>query len=230
MRVLKYTLILILFFDTMLSAQDVATADTSEMGMAHEVAVEPETEPEEESKLPFEVSGFVDVYYGHSFTGNPLPTSFTETDNSFSLGMANLVFSREGKVGFVADLAVGPRAEVANGFNGTTLSAIKQLYVTYSPADWVTLTLGNFGTHVGYEIIDAPGNINYSTSYMFSNGPFYHTGLKADFALSENFGAMIGLFDDTDSKIDFTPGKHVGAQLSYSTDAVGIYLNYIGGK
>lgn len=207
------------------------------MATVSELSLGAEPEPEEESKLPFEVSGFVDVYYAYSFsdefpslTTRPLPTSFTETTNSFSLGMANLVFSKEGKVGFVADLAVGPRAEVANGFNGTTLAAIKQLFVTYSPADWLTFTFGNFGTHVGYEIIDAPGNINYSTSYMFSNGPFYHTGLKADFALSEHFGAMVGLFDDTDSKFDFTPGKHLGAQLSYSNESVGIYLNYIGGK
>ncbi|MCB9035746.1 MAG: porin [Lewinellaceae bacterium] len=235
MRVLKYTLILVLFFDTFLSAQDAEMASAGELVPA--VAAEAEEVPEGESKLPFEVSGFVDVYYAYSFsdkfpsvTTRPLPTSFTETTNSFSLGMANLVFSKEGKVGFVADLAVGPRAEVANGFSGTTLAAIKQMYVTYSPADWLTFTFGNFGTHVGYEVIDAPANINYSTSYMFSNGPFYHTGLKADVALSENFGAMVGLFDDTDSKFDFTPGKHFGAQLSYSDDLVGIYLNYIGGK
>ncbi|MCO6479016.1 MAG: porin [Phaeodactylibacter sp.] len=234
MRVLKYTLILLLFFDTMLSAQDAEMANAGELAPA---AAEPEAEAEEESGLPFEVSGFVDVYYAYSFsdefpslTTRPLPTSFTETTNSFSLGMANLVFSKEGKVGFVADLAVGPRAEVANGFSGTTLAAIKQLYVTYSPADWLTFTFGNYGTHVGYEVIDAPANINYSTSYMFSNGPFYHTGLKADIALSENFGAMVGLFDDTDSKFDFTPGKHFGAQLSYANESVGVYLNYIGGK
>ena len=107
MRVVKYTLILLLFFDTMLSAQDAEMVSTS--GLDSATVTEPEAE--EESKLPFEVSGFVDVYYGYSFTDNPLPTSFTETTNSFSLGMANLVFSKEGKVGFVADLAVGPRAD-----------------------------------------------------------------------------------------------------------------------
>ena len=187
-------------------------------------------EEEKESKLPFEISGFVDVYYAASGTDNPLPTSFTETVNSFNLGMANVVLSKEGTVGFVADIAVGPRAEVANGFTGTTLAAIKQLYVTYSPADWLTFTFGNYGTHVGYEVIDAPANINYSTSYMFSNGPFYHTGLKADVSLGEKFALMVGLFDDTDSKLDFVPGKHIGAQLSYSDDALGVYLNYISGK
>lgn len=215
-------------FSLSLNAQDTDLVAVNNV----ESLIEPpvETAEEEESKLPFDISGFVDVYYGYSFTENPFPTSFTETHNSFSLGMANVVLSKEGKVGFVADIAVGPRAEVANGFNGTTLSAIKQLFVTYSPSDKVTFTFGNYGTHVGYEVIDAPANINYSTSYMFSNGPFYHTGLKVDVALTDKFGAMIGIFDDTDSKLDFVPGKHLGAQLSYATDDVGIYLNYIGGK
>ncbi len=188
------------------------------------------TEDAETKELPFDISGFVDVYYAYSGTDSPLPTSFTESINSFSLGMANVVLSKEGKVGFVADIAVGPRAEVANGFGGTTLAAIKQLFVTYSPSDWLTLSVGNYGTHVGYEVIDAPANINYSTSYMFSNGPFYHTGIKADIALSETFGAMIGLFDDTDSKMDFVPGKHLGLQLSYAGESAEVYLNYIGGQ
>jgi len=65
---------------------------------------------------------------------------------------------------------------------------------------------------------------------MFSNGPFYHTGLKADIALTDKIGMMVGLFDDTDSKLDFVPGKHFGAQLSYSDEKTGIYLNYIGGQ
>lgn len=198
------------------------------LAQAPEVAEVPEVE---EPKLPFEISGFVDVYYMAAFNDLPFPTSFTEEFNSFSLGMVNLAVAKtSGKVGFLADIALGPRAEVANGFSGTSLSAIKQLYVTYTPVEALTFTLGNFGTHVGYEVIDAPGNVNYSTSYMFSNGPFYHTGLKMDLALSEKFGFMVGLFDDTDSKRDFVKGKHLGLQLSYQDDASGIFLNYITGR
>ena len=187
-------------------------------------------EPAEEEEKPFSVSGFVDAYYQYHFQEQAFPTSFTETHNSFTPGMANVVLSKEGKFGFVADLAVGPRAEVANGYNGTTLAVIKQLYVSYGASDKLTFTLGNFGTHVGYEVIDAPANVNYSTSYMFSNGPFYHTGIKADVAVSENFGFMVGLFNDTDSKIDEVSGKHLGAQLSFSAGGLDAYLNYIGGK
>ena len=186
------------------------------------------TDEEKESEL--QISGFVDAYYQYHFEESPFPTSFTETHNSFTPGMANVVFSKEGKFGFVADLAVGPRAEVANGYEGSTLALIKQLYISCAVNDKVSFTLGNFGTHVGYEVIDAPANVNYSTSYMFSNGPFFHTGLKAGFALSENFGAMIGVFNDTDSKIDEVDGKHFGAQLSYEIGGLAAYLNFLTGK
>ncbi|MFK7947163.1 MAG: outer membrane beta-barrel protein [Saprospiraceae bacterium] len=198
---------------------------------AQDAVLVSETEEEEEDALS--ISGFVDVYFMTSFNDYAsVPTSFTNTHNSFELGMANVVFAKDfDKVGFVADLAFGPRANDANGTGGFTTDIIKQLFVTYSPTDAITLTAGNFGTHVGYELIDAPGNFNYSTSYMFSNGPFFHTGIKADVALGDKFGAMVGLFNDTDSKSDFlsVPGKQVGAQLSYSDDKLGVYLNYLGG-
>lgn len=189
---------------------------------------------QEASEKPFrglEISGAVDAYYEYNFNEVPFPTSFTGSQNSISLGMANVIFAKEGKkVGFKADLAFGPRAEVANGYTGTTLAAIKQLYITYAPIEKLTLTAGNFSTHVGYEVIDAPVNMNYSTSYMFSNGPFFHTGIKADYAATEQLGFMLGILDDTDSKFDLVKGKHIGGQVSYKGDNYGLFLNYLGGK
>jgi hypothetical protein len=169
-------------------------------------APEEAKEEEKASEAPFEISGYLDGYYLGSFNNAPFPTSFTPENKSFSLGMANIVLSKTGKVGFVADLAIGPRAEMANGYAGTALSYIKQLYVTYSPSDALTFT------------------------YMFSNGPFFHTGVKANYALSDKFGLMLGVFNDTDTKIDVVSGKHVGGQLSYVSGKLSTYLNYIGGK
>jgi Putative beta-barrel porin-2, OmpL-like. bbp2 len=186
----------------------------------------------EEPKL--NVSGAVDAYYQYNFSKSPVSTSFTGAHNSFALGMAQLTFSKEtGKVGFVADLSFGPRAEAGNyGFYGASVTdqLIKQLYVTYKPTDKLKFTLGNFGTFIGYEVIDAPLNFNYSTSYMFSYGPFYHTGLKAEYALTDNLTAMVGTFNDTDSKFDVNGPKHVGAQLAYVKGDFKGYLNYLGGK
>lgn len=212
-------------------AQGEFSASSSISGTARVEA--PVAEEKEEPK--FDITGAVDAYYLYSANKMPFTTSFTDKHNSFALGMANIQFSKKGKVGFMADLAFGPRALAANGYatpDGgiSMLSIIKQLYLTYAPTDWLTLTAGNFSTFVGYEVIDAPVNLNYSTSYMFTNGPFFHTGLKANFQMSEKWGAMIGVFNDTDTKIDVVPGKHIGAQLSYLAGDLAVYLNYLEGK
>lgn len=191
---------------------------------------------DEDATKPLLIFGSADLYYQYSFNESPLPTSFTETHNSFTLGMANIIFSKEFKHGgFVADIAFGSRADVANGAIGlgdltSTLGAIKQLYITFSPIEDLTFTAGNFGTHVGYEVIDPTGNFNYSTSYMFSNGPFYHTGLKADYAINENLGVMVGVFNETDAKFDLNNKKHIGAQVSAVVGGLDVYVNYLGGS
>ncbi|GJM31938.1 MAG: hypothetical protein DHS20C18_09390 [Saprospiraceae bacterium] len=231
MKLLKTYVFLLLgisLINNQLNAQDATAAVSIEESLLEEIPVIVEAE----EKPSFTVSGFVDGYYMYNFNKVGLETSFTDRHDQFTLGMANVVLAKEGKVGFVADLAVGPRAEAANGVfdEMPTLSIIKQLYVTYTPVDAVTFTFGNFSTFVGYELIDAPGNVNYSTSYLFSNGPFYHTGIKADFAIADGFGAMVGLFNDTDDKFDGIPGKHFGAQLSAEVGGLSAYLNFLYGK
>ena len=57
-----------------------------------------------------------------------------------------------------------PRAkEFAYTDEGIT-QAIKQLYVSYSPAEWLKFTAGSWATHVGYELVDPQLNRNYSMS------------------------------------------------------------------
>jgi hypothetical protein len=86
------------------------------------------------------------------------------------------------------------------------------------------LTFGNFNTFLGYEVISPTANFNYSTSYLFSYGPFSHTGLKADFALSEDFGLMLAVMNPTDATEYNPTGKYAfGAQLGYK----GQYLNFL---
>ncbi|MEL6628147.1 MAG: porin [Bacteroidota bacterium] len=183
-----------------------------------------------EEKDQFQIAGSVDVYYQYNFNEQPLPTSFTEYHDAFTLGMANIILSKKfKKVGFNADLALGPRAEAANGHPGTTLSAIKQLYIFYSPIKSLTFTAGNFSTFVGYELINPGENVHYSTSYLFSNGPFFHTGLKVDYALSESLSLMLGVFNDTDSKFDETQGKHFGTQVTLSRNNFSVFINYLTG-
>ena len=196
----------------------------------------PETAPTaapvpEPAKAPVDISGYADLYYRYADNEVGSVTSFTETHAAFSLGMVNLLFSKQkGNFGFVGDLGFGPRAISANGNAGSILAAVKQLYITYAPSAKLKLTAGNFATFVGYESIDPTANAIYSTSYMFSKGPFCHTGLKADYAFSDKLSGMVGVFNDTDSKFDDVKGKHVGAQLAFLQGGFKTALNYLGGR
>lgn len=187
------------------------------------------------AKIPFELSGSVDVYAQTNFNGKQTNTvlnrAFYPKANSFELGMINLIMKKKiKKVGFCADLGFGPRAEAANNtLYSNTILAIKQLYVTYAPTDWLEFTLGNFSTFFGYELIEPQNNFNYSTSLAFQNGPFYHTGFKANFTVKKwNF--LVGFFNDTDHKTDDDRNKYVGAQVGYTGDNGGVYLNFVGGN
>jgi hypothetical protein len=200
----------------------------------------------QDSTKSLTISGSVDGYYRYNFAGktannNNNNTSFTNSQSSFELGMASLradATAMSGKVGATVDLGLGRRAEefsyadgdAGAGKNGfISLSLIKQAYITYAPSSKIKFTAGKFATHVGYELLDAPLNRNYSMSYMFTNGPFFHTGLKADITAGP-IGFMVGLTNYTDQSTATTSTKNFIAQISGATKngKLKAYLNYSG--
>lgn len=191
------------------------------------------TETTEVKPPPLSITGQVDAYYRFSSAKVGGLTSYTPATNAFGLGMANVAISKDlGKIGFMADLMFGPRAEITNYNDRTSLAFIKQLYITYKPTDKIKFSMGNFMTFVGYELVEAANNFNYSMAYNYTNGPFHHTGLKVDFALSENFGLMVGAFGPTDNKFySGAPTKmNFGGQLSYVNGGFKAYLNALTGQ
>ena len=182
---------------------------------------------QEEETKKVSISGTVDAYYRTNLSstdeGSQAPGSSFANETGFALGMANLIASYDGaKTGVVADVTFGPRGDDATGgFN------LNQLYAYWNVSEGTTLTLGRFNTYLGYEVISPSANFNYSTSYLFSYGPFSHVGLKADFALSEDFSLMLAVMNVTDENFNGTseavPGAYsVGAQLGYA----GQFLNF----
>lgn len=191
----------------------------------------------EEKKVS--ISGSVDTYYRTNLTstdaalplfedGSPTgefaaqaPGTSFANQTGFALGFANLIATYEGeKTGAVADLAFGTRAFQSVG--GDTDLFINQLYAYWNVSDVTTLTLGRFNTYLGYEVISPVGNFNYSTSYLFSSGPFSHVGLKADFALSDDFSLMAAIMNATDTNNNLTGDYALGLQLGYK----GQFLNF----
>ncbi|WP_405199504.1 porin [Christiangramia sp. LLG6405-1] len=205
-----------------------------------------EDETEEASK--FSISGSVDAYFRTNFNGlnqseeivggdavtlDPAaPATSFANDPGFAIGMANVILGYENdKVGFVADLVFGPRGEDAVFLSQGSAQIVNQLYAYYKVNDALKFTLGNWNTYLGYEVISPVANFNYSTSYMFSYGPFSHTGIKADFSFDDNWTGMLAIMNPTDYT-EYNPiGKYsFGGQLGYSVDGGSAFLNLLYGE
>lgn len=179
-------------------------------------------------------TGFVDGYFRTDFNQNLSNnrTSFTNSVNKLSLGMVSAkVDYTNDKFAFTIDLGAGKRVEEFAYNDKGVLSHVKQLYASYAPSDWLKFTAGTWATHVGYELVDPYGNRNYSMSYMFSYGPFLHTGVKADLTFGTS-SFMIGVANPTDYRRAPDQSKKMillqWGQLI--NEDIKLYLNYVGGK
>lgn len=201
------------------------------------------------------ISGFLDTYYVTNFN-NPasrdnmgvsgVGRGFDRKVDQFSIGMVQTMFTyKTQKSEAVFDLAFGPNAQYGNyGSVPTAFPAygyqfgkddlfsaliIKQAYFNYNATDKLSFTLGQFGTHIGYEYIDAPLNFFYSINHTFNSGiPFYHTGLKSTYKFSENFSLMLGVVNGFDYVQDNNRAKGLISQISLKpTQNLSVFFNYI---
>ncbi|MEO6285177.1 MAG: porin [Dyadobacter sp.] len=197
-------------------------------------------EVEEEAQGAFAFSGYLDSYYMANFNkpasrsnmGATNARVFDQRSGQFSLGLVQTkVVYTNAKSEAVVDLTFGPNANLGNYGNSlfNTALAIKQAYFTYKFTDKFSMTAGQFGTNIGYEVIDAPANFNYSLSNLFNNGPFYHAGLKATYAFSDKASLMVGVVNNVDGLGDNNRAKGIISQLYFKpVENWNVYLNYIG--
>lgn len=211
-----------------------------------EVVKVEEIKDEEEKKGSFAFSGYLDTFYSanlnkpasRSNMGQTNARVFDQKPGQIQLGLVQtkVAYTNE-KSEAVIDLTFGPNADLGNygnlmsplneDYTGMAL-AIKQAYFTYKFTDKFSMTAGQFGTHIGYEVIDAPVNFNYSLSNLFNNGPFYHTGLKATYAFTDKASLMVGVVNNVDGLNDNNRKKGLISQLFLApAEGWNVYLNFI---
>ncbi|MAP06212.1 MAG: hypothetical protein CMP79_06215 [Formosa sp.] len=174
---------------------------------------------EEEPK--FNVTGSVDAYFRANLTsGNTgdantvLGTgdySIFNNDSGFSAGLANVTLSYEGEtVGFIADLAYGPRMDAWNSGE-----VVNEAYMYWNASDKVKLMMGRFNSWMGYERLSAANNFHYSMSHMYSYSARNFNGLVAQFDLGTDLRAGVGVMNQVND-LDGNTGKFsVAAGLTY---------------
>lgn len=180
----KYILMIIMLIAVTITKAASMPVDTGKVGTG--------ADPKDPPLILF---GSVDTYWKDDFSGHAnIPTSFASDQNSVSIGMLDLgVKKKVGKAAFVGELSFGPRSDQSIPTSGYH---IQNLYVSYDVTDKFNLSAGYMSTFVGYEVISPTGNFNYSTSYLFTNGPFQNAGFKATYAFSDKVSLMAGIFNN----------------------------------
>ena len=196
---------------------------------------------QETTTSPLEISGSVDTYFKYDFAkrGDNIKTSFVTDHNSVSLGMIDIALKKKtGKASFVGELSFGPRGQyqsIPDASQDALTPAkssfnIQNLYINYEFTDQFSMTAGYMGTFVGYEVISPVGNFNYSTSYLFTNGPFQNAGIKATYKFSDKVSLMAGLFNDWNVYSASRGVSAIGGQLMVApVEGWTAYINALSG-
>lgn len=237
--------VILVTLSSLSSAQDVVIASLDKKVAASSIEkivtageeIEAKKKAEEEDAPALTFSGSVDTYFRSTFKtqnvfgGAFAPSTSFADSKGFAIGMVNLITSYGGdKAGFTADLVFGPRGKAAVFGTASGQAIINQAFAYYKFSDKITLNLGQFNTFLGYEVISPTVNFHYSTSYLFSWGPFNHTGARLDFISENGLVAKLAVMNPTDV-VEFNPVDTytLGAQLGKTSDKGGIWLNFLYG-
>lgn len=186
------------------------------------------------------------------FAGN-LFRNFDSKHNQMNLNMVKLtaasVATPEQRLGYRFDFTWGQGAEIVHltepGSNTVRpgqfiaydpspnfLRNVQQAYFSYlAPiGKGLQFDVGKFVTHSGLELIESKDNWNYSRSFIFTLGPFYHFGAKSTYAFNDKFTLMAGVTNGWNNVVDNNGYKTVIAQATWKpTPKFTFIQNYTGG-
>ena len=203
------------------------------------------------------INGMLDTYYSYNFNRPPDRTdinnangndtnrfrAFDKEDNSITVDNFELVISKpvskSSRAGFTLITNYGEIAQRivfakhANyGRADDDDFTISTAYVHYlaDVGDGLDLKVGRFPTWIGAEVWESVDNPNWSRSLLYQNAiPFTHTGVSAEYGLSDDFTVAAYLVNGWDSFEENNNSKSVGYRLAFEREAVSFYINAIHG-
>ncbi len=196
------------------------------------------------------LAGYVEALYQWNFN-NPSNgitnyRGFDTRHNTFTL--SNVVLDATGTLGPVSvrlALQVGSTPETyylaepdrgsASGAGASNLDVWK--FIQQAVVAWRTplgrgllLEGGLFLSPIGPEGMAVKDQWNWSRSNLFFGLPFYHTGFRASYPLSDRLTLSVAGYNGWNSVVDNNPAKSVSAALDYVvTDRVTLHALYFGG-
>jgi hypothetical protein len=185
-------------------------------------------------------SGLVDTYTSYNSnrpeSGFSALRNFDVRTNSFQLNMARIMIESDpAPLGFKLDLGFGRTMDYlnfqdkANNFNA--MRNIPQAYVSFKPkkAKGLQFDFGKFYTSAGAEPTETHLNWNYSRSYLFTNGPYYHFGLRTSMPVTEYLTVGFQLINGWNNVRDNNSGKTMGFTATLTKGKWVVSENYYTG-
>jgi hypothetical protein len=198
---------------------------------------------------PFVLGAYVEAFYQLNFN---LPvngiTNFRGFDNRHnSLTLSNVAldvqWDAEDLIGRVT-LQVGhtpstyylsepssPGAAGANTSNAELWKYLQQAYAGYrfDVGAGLEVTAGVFLSPTGPEAMAVHDSWNWSRSNLFVGLPFYHTGARAAYRLSEPWTFTLAAYNGWNSVVDNNGEKSLAAHLVYTQPKLTVSMLYFGG-
>lgn len=189
------------------------------------------------SKNGFSFSAMWDQYYSHGSndpgSGLNRYRNFDVNANGGGLNMLKFAIDKEAApVGFRIDVGFGSAFDY---FHIATPRPQKefsryliQAYGTIKPASWKGwgLDFGKFYTSAGAELTETQKGWNYSRSLLYTNGPYFHTGLRLSGPVSEHNTVGVQLVQGWNNIEDNNSGKTVGLTHVWTNGKVTWGNNY----
>ena len=194
--------------------------------------------------------GYIEAYYAYNLNrpsnGITNYRGFDNRHNTFTLSNAVLGGNFEsGSLGGRLVLQVGStpntyyQAEPSlGGASGTNASGaelwkyLQEAFVTYKApvGRGLLFQLGLAASPIGLEVFAVKDNWNWSRSNLFFGLPYYHTGLRATYGLTDEISTTVGVFNGWNSVVDNNEQKSVQLSVNYqSEDRLSFQALYFGG-
>jgi hypothetical protein len=174
---------------------------------------------------------------------------FDHKANSFTLDLAQIVFSKDaatGAAGYKLKLSAGETAkwihsrglsgaalDTAQAGEGTDAIDVTEAYVSYvAPlGKGLKFDFGKYVTYHGAEVIEAKDNANYSRGFLFNYAiPFTHTGVKVSYPVLDTLTATAHVVNGWDNSTDNNKAKSYMVNVAYApVEAISAVVNYMTG-
>jgi hypothetical protein len=185
------------------------------------------------------INGLIDAYYSHNFN-NPASgfntlRNFEVKSRQFSLNMAELSISKDpDPIGFRLDLGFGRAWDIFHATDPGGRDIVRffpQAYISAKPKNLggLQIDIGKFYTSVGAELTENIYTWNYGRGYLYTNGPYYHTGIRLTKPIIGNFSAGFQLVNGWNNVEDNNSGKTMGFTTAWTGKKVSWLTNtYVG--